>query len=101
MSSFLNIRSSRLEESCKKVFLTPFAKFIEKNIPDAVFNLKFQSKSSITLLKRLRHMCFPKNFEEVIRTPILQNVNRLLLLKNFLKMTIAAPDKFLVLIRKF
>ena len=46
-------------------------------------------------------MCFPKNFEEVIRTPILQNVNRLLLLKNFLKMTIAAPDKFLVLIRKF
>ena len=37
-------------------------------------------------------MCFPKNFAEVLRTPILQNVDRLLLLKHLLKMKKAAPD---------
>ena len=45
-------------------------------------------------------MCFPKNFAEVLRTPILQNADRLLLLKHPLKMKIAAPDKFLVLMKK-
>ena len=44
-------------------------------------------------------MCFPKNFSEVLRTPILQNVDRLLLLKHLLKMKAAAPDKFLILMR--
>ena len=59
MSSFLNIRSSRLEVSCKKVFL----KFLQnslkniKNIRDAVFNLKFQAKRSTTLLKRDSGIC--------------------------------------------
>ena len=28
-------------------------------------------------------MCFPKNFAEVLRTPILQNADRLLFLKHF------------------
>ena len=46
-------------------------------------------------------MCFPKNFAEVSRTPILQNADKLLLLKNPPKMKIAAPDKFLVLMRTF
>ena len=46
-------------------------------------------------------MRFPKNFAEVLRVPILQNANRLLLLKHLLKMKIAAPDTFLVLMRKF
>ena len=45
-------------------------------------------------------MCFPKNFAEVLRTPILQNADKLLLLKH-LKMKTAAPDKFLVPVRKF
>ena len=45
-------------------------------------------------------MCFLKNFAEVLRLPILQNADRLLLLKH-LKMKTAAPDKFLVLMRKF
>ena len=40
-------------------------------------------------------MCFPKNFAEVLKTPILQNADRLLLLRHLLKMKIAAPDKFL------
>ena len=46
-------------------------------------------------------MFFPKNFAEILRTPILQNADRLLLLKHLPKIKIAAPDKFLVLMRKF
>ena len=46
-------------------------------------------------------MCFLKNFAELLRVPILQNADRLLLLKNLLKMKIAASDKFLVMMRKF
>ena len=46
-------------------------------------------------------MCFPKNFAVVLRAPILWNANRLRLLKRLLKMTIAAPDEFLVLMKKF
>ena len=46
-------------------------------------------------------MWFPKYFAEVLRTPILQDAGRLLLLKYLLKIKIAAPDKFLVLMRKF
>ena len=45
-------------------------------------------------------MCFPKNFAEN-RTPILQIANRLLLLKHFLEMKIAASDKYLILMKKF
>ena len=94
MSGFLNIRSSRLEESCKNVFL----KFLQnslkniKNIRDAVLNLKFQAKWSITFLKRDK-TCFPKNFADVLRTPTSQNADTLLLLKQ-LKMRISC---FLVL----
>ena len=71
-----------------------------KNVRDAVFNLKFQAKRSTALLKR-DSMCFPKNFAEVLSTPTLQNADRLLLLKNFLKVQTAAQDTFLVLMRKF
>ena len=40
-------------------------------------------------------MWFPKNFADVLSTPILQNADRLLfLLKLILKFKIAAPDKF-------
>ena len=46
-------------------------------------------------------MCFPKNFAEVLRKSIFWNAERLLLLKHLLKMTIAALDKSLVLMRKF
>ena len=74
-----------------KAVLKCFANSLEniKNIHGAAFNL------------RLRHMCFPKNFAEVLKTPILQNADRLLLLKHLLKMKIAGADKFLVLMRKF
>ena len=91
MLSFLNIKSSRLEVLCKKVFLNILQSSLKniKNIHDAAFIL------------RLHHLCFPKNFAEVLRTPILQKADRLLLLKHLLKMKIAALDKFLVLMRKF
>ena len=73
MSNFLNIRGSGLELSCKKVLLTFLQISLKniKNIRDAVFNLKFQAKSQ-QLEKRLRHMCFPKNFPEVLRKSIFQ-----------------------------
>ena len=45
-------------------------------------------------------MCFPENFADFLRTPILLNADRLLPLKYILKMKIAAPDKCLVLMRK-
>ena len=45
-------------------------------------------------------MCFPINFAEVLRTPILQKAERQLPLKHLLKMKVAGPDIFLVLMRK-
>ena len=40
-------------------------------------------------------MCFHKNFANVLRTPVLWNIGRLLLLKHVLKIEIAAPNEFL------
>ena len=95
MSSFLNTRSSRLEVSCKKDVL--HIKILEnslKKVRDAVFNLiNFRLKVYNFIEKGLQHMCFPKNSADVLRTPILQNAARRLLLKYLLKIKIAAPDK--------
>ena len=48
-----------MEESCKKVFLEFMQNSLKnvKHIRDAVFNLKFQSKMSTTLLKRDSGIC--------------------------------------------
>ena len=80
MSPFLNIKSSRLQESCKKVFLTFLQNSLKniKNIRDAVFNLKFQAKRSTFFLRRDSGICA---FGDVWRTLIFQNTDRLLLLK--------------------
>ena len=53
ISGFLNIRGSRLEESCKKVFLTFLQKSLKniKNNRNTVFTLKFQAKRSTTFWK--------------------------------------------------
>ena len=53
ISGYLNIRSSRLEEYCKKVFLTFLQNSLKniKNIRDAVFNLKYQTKRSTAFCK--------------------------------------------------
>ena len=42
---------------------------------------------------RLQHICFPKNFTDVLRTLTLWNADRVLLLKYILKIKIAAPEK--------
>ena len=43
-----------------------------KNIRDEAFTLiKFQQKVCNFIEKRLQHMCFPKNFADVSRIPIL------------------------------
>ena len=60
MSSFLNVRSSHLEfTKCKKVFLKLLQDLLKniKNVRDAVFNLKFQTKTFATLLKRDSGIC--------------------------------------------
>ena len=53
ISGYLNIRSSRLEEYCEKVFLTFLQNSLKniKNIHDAVFNLKYQTKRPTTFCK--------------------------------------------------
>ena len=95
MSGFLNIRNSRLEESCKKVFLTVLQNSLKniENIRDAVYNLRFQAKGLKLFWRETPDTCFPKNFAEVLRTPILQNADRLLVLKH-LRMRISC---FLIL----
>ena len=68
-----------------------------KNIHDAVFNLiKLQAKGLQLYWKYTPAyvLCFPENFADVLRTPILYNADRLLLLKYLLKIKIAALDKF-------
>ena len=100
ISGLLNIGSSHLEASCKKVFLLQNLLKNIKNIRDAVFDLKLQTKRSTTFLKKgLWHMCFLKNFAEVLRAPVLRNTDRLPLLKHlrmriscFLLWKIAAKD---------
>ena len=50
-------------------------------MPEPLFN-KVVVLQSATLLKvRLRHKCFPLNFERSLRTPFLQNTSKRLLLK--------------------
>ena len=49
-------RSSRPEVFCKKGVLENFAKFTEKHLCQS-------------LLKRLRHRCFPVNFAKFLTTP--------------------------------
>ena len=64
ISGYLNIRSSRLEEYCEKVFLTFLQNSLKniKNIRDAVFTLKFQAKRSTGFLKRGSSICASKEF---------------------------------------
>ena len=60
----------------KKVFLKMLQNSL-KIVRNAVFNLRLKFCNCIK--KRRQHMCFPKNFEDVLRTPILYNIDRRLL----------------------
>ena len=65
--SFLRIWSRLLKKSLIENFI-----FCAVNIHDAVFNFKkSQAKKACNFIeKRLRYMCFPKNFADVLITPI-------------------------------
>ena len=70
--------------------------FDEKEIDgDEEMKKNFRLKVYSFIEKRLWHMCFHKQFADILRTLILWNADRLLLLKYLLKIKIAAPDKFL------
>ena len=72
MSSFLDIGSIRLEESCEKCVLkSNILQNSPKNIHDAVNLIKFQAKGLQLHWKEAPTYVFPKNFADVLRTPIL------------------------------
>ena len=68
MSSFLNVRSSLPEVSCKKMFLKMLQSSL-KTFRAAVFTLiEFQALKICNFMeKRLQHICFPKNSAKVFR----------------------------------
>ena len=64
VSSLLNIRSTRPEVFCKKVFL----KFLLKSL---LLSLIWNFKLINFIEKIYLHTCFPENFAEVLKAPIL------------------------------
>ena len=68
----LTNRNSRLEVFFKKGALKNFSKFTGKHLCRSLFFNKVAGLTPATLLKkRLRHRCFPVNFEKLLRTPFL------------------------------
>ena len=66
----LNVKFSKYQKQSPGGVLKRSVDKIFAYILASVFNLKFQAKKSETLLKKHNlHMCFPKNFAEVLRTP--------------------------------
>ena len=75
------VTSSHQRCSRKKGVLINFAKLIGRHLCQSFFLDKAAGLRPATLLKkRLRHICFPVNFVEVLRTPFLQNTSGRLLL---------------------
>ena len=67
-----HFRSSRSEVFCEKGVLKNFTKFTVKHLCQNHFLNKVADLRPATLLKkRLWHRCFPVNFAEFLRTPIL------------------------------
>ena len=74
-------RSSHRRCSVKKGVLRSFAKFTRKHLCQSLFFNEVADLRPATLLKkRLRHRCFPVNFAKFLRTPLLQNTSRRLVL---------------------
>ena len=68
----LGVRSNRPEVLCRKGVLRKFAKFTGNHLCQRIFSNKFAALRPATLLKkRLCHRCFPVNFSNFLRTPIL------------------------------
>ena len=67
-------RSSHRGCSIRKDVLKNFKKFTEKHLCQSLFFNKVAGQRPATLLKkRLWRRCFPVNFENILRTPFLQN----------------------------
>ena len=74
--------SSRPEVFCRKGVLRNFAKFTGKHLCQSFFFNKVSGLRPATLLKkRIWHRCFPANFAKFLKTPILTEHLRCLLLK--------------------
>ena len=71
----IKCRSSRPEVVCKKSVLRNIAKFTGKHLCQSLFFNK------VPAFRRLWHRCFPVNFAKLLRTPILTEHLRWLLLK--------------------
>ena len=74
-------RTSRLDVFSRKGVLRNFANFTGKHLCQSFFFNKVANLRPATLLKkRLWHMCFPVNFVKFLRTPLLTEHLRWLLL---------------------
>ena len=69
--------------SIKKTVLKNFAIFTEKHLCWSFFNKSAGLQACNFIEKRLHHRCFPVNIAKFLRTPILKNVCKRLLLKLF------------------
>ena len=90
--------SSRPEVFCKEGVLRNFAKFTGKHLRKSLFFNEIAGLRPATLWKkRLWHRSFPVNFAKFLRTPLLQNTSRRLLLsqKNWGSKYIDLPKTFL------
>ena len=72
--TLLNVRSSRLDVSCRKGVFRNFAKFTGKHLRQSLsFNKVAGLRPATLLKKRLRHRYFPVDFPKFLRIPSLQN----------------------------
>ena len=78
-SSHRRCRSSHRSCSVKKGLLRNFANFTGKH------NQVADLQSASFLQKRFQHKCFPVKFAKLLRTPILKNICKRLLLEVFYK----------------
>ena len=69
-------RSSHQSCSMQKGALRNFTKFTGKHLCQSLFGVR----PATLLKKRLKHRCFPVNFMKFLRTPVLQNTSRRLIL---------------------
>ena len=67
---------------CKKAALKTYAELTGKHLCWSLFLIKFQGFRLVILLKRDSEtgVCFPANLLKFLRTPILENIFKLLLL---------------------
>ena len=76
MCELLWFRSSRPDVFCDKGALRNFTKFTGRHLCQSIFFNKVAGlRPATSLKKRLWHRCFPVNFDNFLRTPVLQNTS--------------------------